>query len=321
MTTQTPTRDSLTRMVEFRADDTNNEASDGFNLSGFAAVFGTPTRIDSWEGEFDEEIRKGAFRKTLREREPVMQFDHGRHPLIGSIPIASIKTLREEDEGLWTEARMTDNWLIEPVRMAIAEGNIKGMSFRFDVVREKWYDNEGKELKEASEIYSLLWDPGDRGPLKRELIELRLHELGPVVFPAYAETTVGVRAREVAAQLQRNRESVRLLRGDLVRSANATIDLVREDADLRQQVASVVLWGPAAAGAPVAPKPAEKDEPPAQGTRSDSQDAPVSNDHPSTVTTPEDKPTTLPSRLVDSDALASLRRYVDGLDPHKLEKR
>lgn len=312
---QSPARDGLIRTATFRSDS-ESEGGDGFGLFGYAAVFGTPTRIDSWEGEFDESIRMGAFKKTLREREPVMQFDHGHHPLIGSIPIASIQTLREEEAGLYVEARMSDNWLIEPVRMAIAEKNIKGMSFRFDVVRDKWTDNTGKEIKDPYELYELLWDPGDRGPISRELIELRLHELGPVVFPAYQETSVGVRAREVASQITRNRESVRLLRGDLVRSANSTLELVREDADLRRQVAGVVLWGQQPRTGPQ-----EKAEPPAQGTRSDSEDAPVSSDHPSTVNTPEDKPTTQPRRLVDSDALATLRQYVDGLDPHKLETR
>src|SRR6478752_856934 len=110
----------LCREATFEVRDAETvDGGDGLTLSGYAAVFGQGTEIDSWEGTFTEEIRQGAFRKTIRERQPVMQFDHGRHPLIGSIPIASIRDLREEPEGLWVEARMTDNWLIEPVRMAI----------------------------------------------------------------------------------------------------------------------------------------------------------------------------------------------------------
>lgn len=307
--TTTPTRDNLCREVGFvRADDERDGSNDGFNLNGYGAVFGQPTEINSWEGTFQEEIRKGAFKKTLRERQPVMQFDHGRHPLIGSIPIASIRELREDDEGLYTEARMSDNWLIEPVRMAIAEGNIKGMSFRFDVVREKWFDNAGKELRDPMEIADLLWSPGDRGPLKRELIELRLHELGPVVFPAYAQTTVGVRAREVASALRGNDQLVREVRKSLATSTNRLFDTLEEDEDLRRETARVVLWG---AAAPVGQP--EKVEPSIKDTRTDPADAPLSNEHPSTVTTPEDSDAD--SRLVSAERLAQLRDYVNNIKP------
>jgi hypothetical protein len=56
------------------------------------------------------------------------------------------------------------------------------------------------------EVDKLLWNPGDRGPLHRELVELRVPELGPVVFPAYAGTDVSVRAREVADVIRSNTE-------------------------------------------------------------------------------------------------------------------
>lgn len=172
-------RDNLTRSVPFhleRADDN----SDGLTLEGYAAVFDDPTRIDSWEGTFDEVIARGAFAKTIKERTPVIQFDHGHHPLVGSIPIAAPEVLREDDHGLYVKARLHDNWLTVPVRDAIASGAIDGMSFRFSVVKES-YDESG-DL-----------------PL-RTVQEVKLYELGPVVFPAYESTSVGVRA-DLAALL------------------------------------------------------------------------------------------------------------------------
>lgn len=170
----------LTREAPFelvRADNTG----DGLTLTGYAAVFNTPTRIDSWEGKFDEQLVKGAFRKTLQERTPVLQFDHGHHPLVGSIPIGSINTLREDRNGLYVEARLHDNWVVQPVRDAIDSGSITGMSFRFQVVKE-------------------IWDESNDIPM-RTLKEVRLFELGPVVFPAYEATSVGVRSVEIAQAL------------------------------------------------------------------------------------------------------------------------
>lgn len=164
-------RDDLTREVSFRVEPSN----DGLTLEGYAAVFNTPTRIDSWEGKFDEQIAAGAFTKTLSERTPVMQFDHGHHPLVGSIPIGTIQALSEDTHGLHVRARLHDNWLVQPVRDAIREGSIDGMSFRFSVVKET--------VTQGTEV-----------PL-RTVNELKLYELGPVVFPAYESTSVGVRSR------------------------------------------------------------------------------------------------------------------------------
>jgi HK97 family phage major capsid protein/HK97 family phage prohead protease len=148
---------------------------DGLTFSGYAAVFDAPTAIDSWEGRFTETILKGAFRKSLRERTPVLQFDHGGHPMIGSIPIGTITDIREDDRGVRVEARLHAGDFFAPVREAIASGSINGMSFRFQVIRDRWdYDVD---------------------PPGRELVELRCPEVGPVVFPAYAETEASVRAR------------------------------------------------------------------------------------------------------------------------------
>lgn len=163
-------RDDLTRSVSFRAEPSD----DGLTLEGYAAVFNTPTRINSWEGNFDEQIARGAFTKTLAERMPVIQFDHGHHPLLGSIPLGVPEVLREDAHGLYVRARLHDNWLVEPVRDAIRSGSITGMSFRFSVVKES--------IDESGDV-----------PL-RTVNEVKLYELGPVVFPAYEATTVGVRS-------------------------------------------------------------------------------------------------------------------------------
>ncbi|MEH0578989.1 HK97 family phage prohead protease [Streptomyces sp. B21-108] len=233
------TRD-LERSVPFQLVRAEGDAEgDGRTLSGYAALFDTPTEIDSWEGTFTEKIRKGAFKKTIREQTPVMQFDHGRHPLIGSIPIGSIQDLREDDQGLYVEGRITDNWLMQPVRDAIAEQSVNGMSFRFEVVREEWRDVNGKLVK-PEEVYDLLWMPGDRGPLQRELIELKCRELGPVVFPAYVGTSVSVRARDVAAGLAHDDEMTRRIRHSLARDAAAPS--VPDDPELRREVATALLY-------------------------------------------------------------------------------
>lgn len=171
-------RDNLVRQMSFAPA----EAGDGNTLEGYAAVFDAWTEIDSWEGKFRERIAPGAFKKTLSERMPVLQFDHGTHPLIGSIPLGVFTQLREDQNGLFVRGRLSDNWLVEPIRDAIRDGAITGMSFRFRVINDQWRKGS------------------DRMP-ERTITEVALYEAGPVVFPAYEQTSVGVRSREVLTAL------------------------------------------------------------------------------------------------------------------------
>jgi HK97 family phage prohead protease len=191
VTTLTKAPSICLRAVEFRA---TGDTGDGRTLEGYAAVFNTSTCIQSWEGDFDEEIASGAFKRVLRGRMPVLQFDHGRDARTGSVPIGSIQQLSEDDQGLYVQARLFDNDVVEPIRQAIEGNAISGMSFRFGVADEKWTDVNGAPVK-AGELEQLLWNPGDRGPLKRTILRVDpLYELGPVVFPAYESTSVGVRS-------------------------------------------------------------------------------------------------------------------------------
>ena len=170
--------DNLVRSVSFRAEPSN----DGLTLEGYGAVFNADTVIDSWEGTFRERIAPGAFKRTLGQRMPVLQFDHGQHPLIGSLPIGTIRSIREDEHGLKVRARLADNWLVEPVRDAIRDGAITGMSFRFRVLDDEW--KAGKDMP------------------TRTIREVELYEVGPVVFPAYEQTSVGVRSRAALDALQ-----------------------------------------------------------------------------------------------------------------------
>ena len=193
--------DTLTRSVPFEVERAADDG-DGLTLTGYAAVWDSPTRIDSWEGFFDEKIERGAFAESLRQRTPKLQFDHGKHPLVGSLPLGVIKRMVEDERGLYVEARLHDNWLIQPVRDAIASGSVDGMSFRFRVA-------EGGEE----------WDRSGEVPV-RTLTQVDVLEAGPVVWPAYDTTTVGVRSHADLFDLPES-ERVALARALVVGSSEA----------------------------------------------------------------------------------------------------
>lgn len=257
-------RDGLLRVKPFqlaKRDGEGGEASDGLTLEGHAAAFNSPTVIDSWEGRFVEQIAPGAFKKTFRERTPVMQFDHGHHPLVGSIPIGRYKDVHEDDIGAYSLGRLHDNWLVEPVREAIESESIKGMSFRFSIVREEWRNLDGKLLKDDEEVLRLLMSDSDEEPV-RTLRELKVPEMGPVVFPAYEATDVGVRSGRTVidlGELRTNPEARRTLAHTLYMAERAT------------------LGGNADEGTPeVATPPADASE----GTPQPVQGAPASTEEP-----------------------------------------
>lgn len=207
-TPQAPPTDRVLRVSPFavRAADPGAPDADGLTLDGYAAVFNRETLIDSWEGRFWEKLAPGSMRRSFRELIPKMQFDHGTHPMVGSMPIATVRSVAEDTDpvlapegGAHVVARLFDNWLIQPVRDAIAAEAINGMSFRMRVLREEWAAPDGSILRDPEaiekELFRSWWeDVPDNELLHRTLQEVRVPELGPVVWPAYTETSVGVRS-------------------------------------------------------------------------------------------------------------------------------
>jgi HK97 family phage prohead protease len=232
--------EKLTRQVDFTV---TGDDGDGLTLEGYGAVFNVPTRINSWEGEFDEVIAPGAFKRTIDRKGPKgirLQFNHGQDQLFGGLPIGAIEELREDVNGLYVRARLHDNWHTKPIRDAIASGAIEGMSFRFIV------HNEERDTS---------------GDVERRLIrEVELFEVGPVVWPAYPETTVGVRSGDandpvkfLAALLRGNPDVRSRLADELDDRLGPT-----NTPDARQGVpVTVPATGEPSADAPVRDLPAE----------------------------------------------------------------
>lgn len=164
-------------------DDQGDAADARPQYFGHFARFNEWTEIDSWfEGRFMESIAPGAFRKTFRERADDIRvlFQHGRDPMLGDKPIAEIEEMREDDEGAYHESRLLDG-IPDLVVSGLRAGQY-GQSFRMEIM---------KELEDT--------EPGvsDHNPLglpQRTIKEIRLHEFGPVTFPAYANTEAGMRS-------------------------------------------------------------------------------------------------------------------------------
>lgn len=164
--------------IEVRAADDG----DGLTLAGYIARFGEETVIEDWMGNYTEEIKRGAFARTLAERGPAkikMQFNHGSDPAFGALPVGVWTELREDRKGLFGEGRVHDTWHTIPIRAAIESGALDGMSFKFKVIADQWRKG----------------DPKTKQLDHRTLTEVALYEAGVVVHQAYEGTSVGLRSR------------------------------------------------------------------------------------------------------------------------------
>ena len=241
-----PPSDSV-REAPFALVREDSEPGDGMTMDGYGAVFGRETIIDSWEGKFREAIAPGAMKRSFRETPPKVQFDHGRHPMIGSIPIAELRSATEDvhpdlapDGGAHIVARVFDNWLTQPVRDAIAGGAVSGMSFRFSVVREAWTRADGSPIRDeralAQELDRALRENlrDDELPV-RTLKELKVPEIGPVTWPAYEATSVSMRSQVIDLGRLHDPEQRKLLA-----SAVLLADLAELDGDPAQRATAPV---------------------------------------------------------------------------------
>jgi Phage head maturation protease len=183
----------FTRAYEF---ELRSAGGNGRRLEGYVAVFNTRTRIPDKNGDFEELIMPGFADRSLRDNGyPVMQFDHGKDPRVGTVPIGKYDDFDRDGKGYHVRGDLFDNPVVEPVRQAIAAGAIKGMSFRFKVVKDgdKWERRYGGGMD------------------LRQVHDADVPEAGPVVFPAYAATSVNLRDQFHSLPPERRAEELREL--------------------------------------------------------------------------------------------------------------
>lgn len=141
----------------------------GRRLTGYAATFGTETRIGD---AFTETIAPGAFADTLASGRDVLALvDHDPARVLGRTRSRSLR-LSEDSRGLAFEIDLPDTQAGRDVLALAERGDLGGMSFGFTAVDEQ--------------------RDGDR----RELRAVALYEISVVsAWPAYPDTVVQARTR------------------------------------------------------------------------------------------------------------------------------
>lgn len=146
--------------------------------------FDTWYRIDSfWEGSFMERTQRGAFKRTIRNNGSNVKvlFNHGFDFNIGDKVLGVPEVLEERGESPHLEAGLLDTSYNRDLLPGLRAGAY-GSSFMFEVLGESW-DREPEKS-----------DANPDGLPERTITEVRLHEAGPVTWPANPEATAGVRS-------------------------------------------------------------------------------------------------------------------------------
>lgn len=154
--------------VESRAGDNGAPTK----ITGYAAVFNSPVQIGSY---FQEMIAPGAFSASIASDDIRALFNHNSDYVLGRNSNGSL-TLREDAKGLYFEVTPPETSWARDLMLSIERGDISQMSFGFIAKRQEW--------DETDDV------------VKRTLLEVELLEVSPVTFPAYPDTSAGVRSLE-----------------------------------------------------------------------------------------------------------------------------
>jgi uncharacterized protein len=187
------TKKKETRIV----DITNLQTRDGTGnepvvISGYAAVFNSKTSIGDF---FEEVIAPGAFARTISENGDIRAlFNHNWDHVLGRTRNGTLK-VEEDNRGLKFEVELPNTSLARDLAESLRRGDINQCSFGFYATNDTWdYAVE---------------------PAVRTLNEVELYEISVVSIPAYEDTEVSLRSKEIDEQVEKRIKILNQIKGVL----------------------------------------------------------------------------------------------------------
>lgn len=144
----------------------------GQKIVGYAAKF-APNRSQDLGG-FIEQIDPAAFTRSLKDNADVRALiDHNPSLILGRT-LARTLHIECDKEGLMCEITPPDTSYARDLMVSLERGDVTQMSFAFITKKDKW-DKEG-------DINI------------RTLLDVDLHDVSAVTYPAYLNTEIGLRS-------------------------------------------------------------------------------------------------------------------------------
>jgi len=168
---------SLQTKLKTRAEE------DEMIIEGYFAVYNTETEL--WPGAF-EEIAPGAFDNTLSNDIRAL-INHDTSLVLGRTKAGTLE-LKTDSRGLWGRIKINPNDT-DAVNLyeRVKRGDVDQCSFGFNIISEET-------------------DYREDGTIKWIIKEVDLHEVSVCTFPAYEETGVQARHKQVEQYKQKQLE-------------------------------------------------------------------------------------------------------------------
>lgn len=171
-------RDCKTKFTLIRQEDSPDEMI----VEGYFALYEQETEL--WPNSY-EIITKGAFDDTLTNDIRAL-WNHNSQYVLGRNKNTSL-TLQTDEKGLFAVIKLPATQYAEDLYTLVQRGDIDQASFGFNIVDET--------LEELA-----------NGGYRWRVNKIDLHEISVVTFPAYENTTVLARSKEIEDLQQRKFE-------------------------------------------------------------------------------------------------------------------
>jgi uncharacterized protein len=169
---------SLVADLKTRAEENGEKV-----IEGYFAVFNSETEL--WQGAF-EEIDPAAFNKTL-ENDIRALLNHDTNFVLGRNKANTLE-LKVDSKGLWGSIKINpEDTDAVNLYSRVKRGDVDQCSFGFNILAEET-------------------DFREDGTVKWRLKEVDLHEVSVVTFPAYSDTGVQARKKDVEQYKKRQFE-------------------------------------------------------------------------------------------------------------------
>jgi len=154
-------------------------------IDGYFALYENETEL--WEGSY-EIITKGAFDGTLGNDIRAL-WNHNSQFVLGRSKVGTLE-LKTDDKGLFASVKLPNTQYARDLYELVNRGDVDQCSFGFNILAE--------DLEELAS-----------GGYRWRINEIDLHEVSVVTFPAYENTSVAARSKEVADMKKRKLEEKR----------------------------------------------------------------------------------------------------------------
>ncbi len=183
---QTEKRELLSSNLEIR------EVEGGIRtIVGYAVKWEMKSVTMGYWRRFKEQFKRGSFTDSLTQDDQLALWSHDYSQVLGRTKNGTLR-LFEDEIGLRFELDLADTTLGDDTYKTIKRGDVDGVSFGFQMVKEEW-------------------DESDPDNIVRSVTKAKLVEISPVAFPAYPDSQVSARSHDPYKQFvdERNQKDLR----------------------------------------------------------------------------------------------------------------